>query len=381
MKKKTTLLTAILLAVMVLATGCGNNTAENAEQTTAAEAGGKNEALDSVDASKLVQLGDYKGLSISVNATAVTEEALEDAIKDALMSEATLVDAGDGPVKDGDTVNIDYEGKKDGVAFDGGTAQGYNLVIGSGSFIDGFEDGLIGAKKGETKDLNLTFPADYHSADLAGADVVFTVKVNSISENEVPELTDEIAQKLNPDTKTAEEYKKYLEETMKEANEDVARNDAYSNLLSQVAQSSSVVSGNDIPSGLIDAIVESEKATFEATLQMYGTDINGYLTSQGITEADYDAQVREYAHAVAKQELLIRALAQAEGIEVTQADVDQQYEDMYKEYGYDSAESFKSAVAEQKGEDTFRDAVLTRKVEEMLFKYANITNPENMDWD
>ena len=379
MKKRTAYL--LILSLILSLTGCGGTggSAGNAGGAAAASQS-ENSTLDTADLSKLVTLGQYKNLELSVNSAKVTQEDIDAQIENALSSEAEQVEVTNRAVKEGDIVNIDYEGKKDGVAFDGGTAQGYDLTIGSGTFIDGFEDGLIGAKIGDTLDLNLTFPENYGAAELAGQDVVFTVKVNSIKEEKLPELTDELAKKINPEVKNVDEFKAYIKDSLEQAAIDASRNTAYSQLLNMVDASSQVVSGDEIPSGILNEIIEAEKSSFETMIKAYGMDLESYLSSQGLTEEEYNEQIRVYSESVARQKLLVRALAKAENIEVNENDLKEQYENYAQEYGYSSADEFKKAVEQQDGVETFKEAVLTRKVEEMLFANANITNPEEVIW-
>ena len=378
MKKK---LAYFITAALILSlTGCGGSQSVADSSVSAAATQDVNVTMDTADLGKLVKLGQYKGLEISVNSAKVTQEDIDAQIENALSSEAEQIEVTDRPVKDGDIVNIDYEGKKDGVAFDGGTAQGYDLAIGSGTFIDGFEEGLIGAKVGETRDLNLTFPENYGAAELAGQDVVFTVKVNSIKEEKLPELTDALAKKINPDVKTADEFKAYIKDSLEKAAIDASRDAAYSQLLNMADASSEIVSGDNIPSGILNEVMEAEKSSFESMIAAYGMDLDSYLSSQGLTEDEYIEQIRVYSESVARQKLLVRALAEAEKIEVSDSDLSEQYKNYAQEYGYSSADEFKSAVEEQNGVDTFREAVLTRKVEEMLFENAKITNPEEVIW-
>ncbi|MBR1876465.1 MAG: FKBP-type peptidyl-prolyl cis-trans isomerase, partial [Lachnospiraceae bacterium] len=213
---------AVLMAVLVLlCTGC----TEEAQ------------TIGSVDVSKYVTLGEYKGLTMSENDITVSEGDIEAAVLNDLEAMAEKKSVDDRPVIDGDIVNIDYKGTKDGVAFDGGTGN-YDLEIGSNSFIEGFEDGVIGMKIGETKDLDLTFPEDYSAEDLAGQDVVFEVTVNSISENVVPSIKEDgvlekLAKKYDEDFNEVDDYLGYIKDTLEKANEEAALTETRIDLLQQ----------------------------------------------------------------------------------------------------------------------------------------------------
>ena len=363
--KYTVIATALCTLFIFAVTGCS----KNAGNTGNKEAQG-GDSLENMEFDKLVKLGDYKNLSVTLDDTSISDEEIEEALKEALYSKKTTETVTDRPVENGDTVNIDYEGKKDGVAFDGGTAKGYDLTIGSGTFIPGFEEGLIGAKTGETKDLNLTFPENYQSADLAGQDVVFTVKVNSIKTDVYPELTDELAKELDSKVSGAKEYRENLENNLKKVKEDSALTKAYSDLLSKVRDNSEIASGKDIPEWMIEENKKAQKESFERSLEMYGMDLETYLKQQGMTEENFDETLEAYAETEAKEQLLIYALAKAENITISEADIEAQYEKDADTYGYSSAEEFKEAVKAQGAENTFKEATLTRKVEEMLYSYA-----------
>ena len=236
--RKAALAAACAALFGTFAVGCGKAETDPAE--TAQESAGESAAEEGTDAgmedygpeaylsgitvSDYVTLGEYKGVKVSVDAAVVTDEYLDSYIDYVLQSNMLTTQVTDRPVQEGDIVNIDYEGKIDGVAFDGGTAQGYDLAIGSGSFIDGFEDGLIGAETGETRDVAVTFPEDYHGTDVAGKDAVFTVTVNSISVETLPELTDEFVQGLGVGAETVEEYRQYAYDLLME--EQQANHDA-----------------------------------------------------------------------------------------------------------------------------------------------------------
>ena len=163
-----------------------------------------------------VQLGDYKGLEIEKQSSELTDEEVQESIDHQLGHLAEMVVKEDGAVEDGDTVNIDFDGYVDGEQFEGGQADGYDLEIGSGSFIPGFEEQLVGVKAGEEKDVNVTFPEEYHAEELAGKEATFKTKVNEIKFKDVPELTDEIANELDAEANTVDEYKENLRKRLAE---------------------------------------------------------------------------------------------------------------------------------------------------------------------
>ena len=208
MKKK--IIAALVgICTVVVMTGCGNKGISNDKIT----------------------IKQYKGLEVEkVDPVEVTDTDVEDSINSTLQTKSTQNDITDRPAQEGDVVTIDYEGKKDGVAFDGGTAQDQQLELGSGSFIDGFEDGIVGHNIGETFDLNLTFPEDYKSEDLAGQAVVFTVTLDKISEVIVPELTDELVAELSESAKTIEDYKKEVKEDLETSNKQAAESEQQQNV-------------------------------------------------------------------------------------------------------------------------------------------------------
>ena len=361
--KKTCFLLATVMAASVIMSGCGSE-----------------KDIWSLDASKYVTLGNYKGLSVSVDDTTVTDEEVGETISSNLAADGTMTAVTGRPVQEGDTVNIDYVGTKDGVAFDGGTAEGYDLEIGSGTFISGFEDGLIGHEIGEKVSLNLTFPENYSAEDLAGQDVVFDVTINSISENVIPKLDDAEAKKLDDEVSTKEEYIEKIRKNLEESKQASARTSAYADLLEQAEDNAQIVSGNKLPSWLIDSISKQEKSNFESNLTAYGMTVDDYLANVGMTESDLDAEIKTYAENYAKQELLVHAIAQAEGIEVTDEDLQDAYEEYADKYGYDSADEFLSALKEHDSEETFKEATLTEMVEKFLFDNAEIENPEMVTW-
>ena len=239
MKKKTYLVILALCAAMAM-TACGTSAGQKEETKSTAESQDTADEKDSKaadsaesdsdkestgtvsgdtrlvsvdDVSKYVTIGQYKGLSLDKTVEAVTDDMVDGRIKEELQNKAEEVT--EGSVQNGDVVTINYVGTKDGVAFDGGTATDAQLTLGSGQFIDGFEDGVVGHNIGDTFDLDLTFPENYGNEDLAGQAVVFTVTLKGISQTDVPELTDEFVQSVSDTSKTVEEYKKEIKKSLK----------------------------------------------------------------------------------------------------------------------------------------------------------------------
>ncbi len=336
--------------------------------------------LSKIDAKKYVTLGEYKGLEVTINDTTVSDGEVDEAVNSALSAKATKEPVTDRAVQDTDTVNIDYVGKKDGVAFDGGTASGYDLTIGSHTFIDGFEDGLIGAKTGEKRTLNLTFPENYSSEELAGKDVTFDVTVNYISANVVPELNDAVAKELDSTVSSAEEYVQKKRESLEKSKSDAAKSAAFKDLLTQVQQASTIVSGDEIPKWLVEKNTETEKKGFEASLAMYGLDMETYLKQYGMSEDEFDAQVKEYAATEAQQQLLVEALAQAENIKLDADYVKTKLKEDADKYGYENVDDFEKLLSSQGAADSYRISLLSELVEDMLLKNAKVTNPEMVNW-
>ena len=359
MKKTMTRIIAPLLAAAML-TACGS-----------AAAPAESFDLASADLSKIVTLGDYKNLAVTVTEkTAVTDEDVQseyDAKVSEIQSEGEQIT--EGTVKDGDTVNIDYEGKKDGVPFQGGTAQGYQLVIGSGSFIPGFESGLIGVNVGETVDLNLTFPKDYHTEDLAGQDVVFTVTVNSIVKS-IDEVTDAQAGQIAEGATTLEEAKTKIRE---ELENNAEKN--YQELLSNTIQNElvNVSEFRKVPEGLARTCADLLMNEYTNLAAGYGMSVQAYAANvYNLDTATFNARVQEWGEDAAKQAVVYQALANAEGITVSDAEVQTQLAAVRDENEYYGGLTdllkFSGDAA------NVRTGLMMEKVNEYLKGVAKVTN-------
>lgn len=381
MKKR---IIVILCAAMFIlqVTGCGTketqkeSTAENTEETqTENMEDSKKLYFNEIDVDNDVVLGEYKNLEVVQNLTSVTEEDVEDYIQYMLsmstqQAEVTTRDV----IENGDIANIDYIGKKDGVAFDGGTAQGYNLTIGSGTFIPGFEEGLVGVKKGETVDLNLTFPENYQSADLAGADVIFTVTVNGIYEQVVPEFTDEFVANLAIEgVTTVEEYRVYAKKMMQESADATSKQNVQAQVMTIAAQNAQV---KEIPQELIDKFQNISMDNVNYQAMTYGMDLETFVSGYyGVSVDVFEEEMKTAATESAKQAMVCIKIAKEESIEVTEEEIDAKIEENYAGYGYESAETFKSTVDMEE----YKDSLLLNKVVDFLVENAKITQSENLE--
>lgn len=308
------------------------------------------------DALKYVDLGDYKGIEVSKAQIDVTDETLEMVLASELSQHTFQQEVTDRPAKEGDTVNIDYKGMKDGVAFEGGTAQGYDLTLGSGRFIDGFEDGLIGAETGQTLKLDLTFPDPYkYNPDLAGQPVVFEVTVNKITETITPELTDEYAAE-NSDYATAEEYREGLRDVMREQNKKNAVMDA----LTEQAKF------QEPPENLTayyqyDLI---QQTSYQAAAY-YGLSFEQFLEASEMTQEQYLASNASQIEENVRRDVLMEAVIASEKLELT----DQEFKDGVAEV----AESYgrtEDDVIDIIGEDVLRENFLWNKAIDLLAENA-----------
>lgn len=315
-----------------------------------------------------IELGQYKGLEIAKSAYVISEEDVQDELDTLASAYATNEKIEEGKVEKGDVVNIDYEGKKDGVAFQGGTAQGRDLTIGSGTFIPGFEDGLIGVSVGETVDLPLTFPKNYGHKELAGADVVFTVTVNYISRTVIPEVTDEFIKEISEGQyANLLEYRKALEEQMKSEYTEFYELQYYEDLLNQAIDNATVI--KDFPDSYLKEKTERMLVNARQYAVSYNLPFDQFLSEyMGLNKDEFNAQAIEYAAKAAKESMVVRAIAEAEGLTVTEEDITKAIQEYVNLGTYKSEEEFR-AQGESKMED-LKEYILTSKVEDFLAENA-----------
>ena len=269
-----------------------------------------------------VKLGEYKGLAYEVEETSVSEEEVEAELKRIQENFAELEVKEDGEVENGDTAVIDFEGFKDGVAFEGGKGENYPLEIGSNSFIPGFEEQLIGMKKEETKDINVTFPENYQAAELAGQPVVFKVTVHEIKAKVLPELNDDLAKDVNaPDVETMDDLKALIRKNQEEQKQQNAENEATNKLISTVVDACEV----EIPEVMIKNETDDMIQDYANRLQQQGISLTQFFQITGQSEETLREQMAKDAESKVKLRLVLDAIATQENLEVGEEDIDTEY--------------------------------------------------------
>ncbi len=399
--KKKYILFAVFMATVTVLSGCTKKTAQDeaatSESTQAAaettesgtDAGESSSSIDvsnlktttllDVDLDKLVTLGEYKGIEVVLSKKEVTDEDVESSLKSGYQANPLMKEVTDRAIESGDTANIDFEGKYADTkeAFDGGTSQGYNLKIGSGSFIPGFEDGLIGVKVGETVDLDLTFPENYGSANLAGKDVIFTVKVNSIK-TAAEEPTDEWVESLGlEDAKTLDEYRAHLKKELEQDAEDQYNEELKNTAVSQAVDSSTV---DNIPEELYNryfVMVYNSVNSYVQQMQMlYGAQVTVEQYVENIMQSNgISGTAEDYLSDVANQQtrrcMVLQAIANKEGIEIPQETIDEYIQEDYDSYfyqSYDTVDAYKETVISE----DYREQIMAEKVADFLVENATV---------
>ena len=358
--KKLALMSMVVLATM---SACGVSKKSNTDSTDSTDAKTATEAKTDEKAPSdygSVELGDYIGVEIPNIDTSVSDQDVDAQINTELQQDPDKEQITDRAVQEGDTVNIDYTGTKDGVAFDGGSAKGYDLVIGSNNFIEGFESGLIGHNIGEDVQLNLTFPSDYNNKDLAGAAVVFDVKINSISVSKPATLTDEWVSKHTSGAQTTvdaykAEVKKQIEDQRKKSAE---QQDQY-NALTAVMKNSTY----KLNDKAVDYEYDSAMEPINNMIKQYGMTIEQYAQAYGTDEEGLKAKVREQAESVAKERVTIDAIYKKEKMSLK----DEDYQKIIEASGLTTT---KDELIKQYGKDKVEQAVKSYKVVNFLVEKA-----------
>ncbi len=286
-----------------------------------------------------VTLGEYKGLEAGKADTEVSESQVDEEMEKIRKRNARIVTV-ERAAQNGDTANIDYLGTVDGVPFDGGKAEGHNLVLGSGSFIPGFEEQVVGMTTGEEKDIDVTFPEQYHSEDLAGKAAVFHVKVNEIKEEQLPELDDEFAKDVS-EFDTLADYRAAVKGRIEVSQKDAAEADFQNKLIEKAGDNITA----EIPEAMIEEQIDSMIREYEQNLQMSGLNLQTYLQFMGQDMAAFRTTCRMTAERRVKTELLLDKIAEVEGIEVTAQEIEEEYQKVADQYDTDLS-VVKNAVPE-----------------------------------
>ncbi|MGN0386635.1 MAG: trigger factor [Lachnospiraceae bacterium] len=310
-----------------------------------------------------VTLGTYKGVKVEEADVAVTDEEVDAQIQTERENSARTITVEDRAVKAGDITTIDFEGFVDGVAFDGGKGTDYPLTIGSGSFIPGFEEQLIGAEIGKETEVNVTFPEDYHAADLAGKPAVFKCTVKAIQEKELPELDDEFASEVSA-FDTLEEYKADVKKTLEIKKADAAKSAKETAVIDAVIENATM----EIP----DAMVETEQRQmieeFAQRIQMQGLTMEQYMQFTGMTPQVMMEQTKPQALKRIQSRLVLEAVAKAENLSASEEDFEAEIKDMAEKYQME-ADKVKELLGE-KGKDQVYEDLAIRKAVEFLVAEA-----------
>lgn len=351
--KKSVKLMAAFLAVCLLA-GCGQEPAVT------------NSNLNEMKVDKYVTLGDYSNISISVAPVEVEQSQWDELTLAVYQSYVTEDNGGvtNRAVKEGDIVIIDYVGKKDGVAFEGGTASNADLTIGSGQFIDGFEEGLIGVMPGETVDLDLMFPESFRNEELAGQAVVFTVTVHFILPT-AEEMVDSVVAALGvPDVSTVEELRQYVYDYLQESADANYRYNVQNAIMEELLSQSVV---DELPESFVDSYHDGIYNSLTNVAYNYGVDAETYANAMGMTSEDY---VSHYSLLQARQDVLLQAIANKEQLQVSDEELQAKLEEEAAAVGTTIEELLGSYDREE-----YRNYVMSEKVMDFLIENADITVP------
>ena len=321
------------------------------------------------DVSKYVTIGEYKGLELTRTSQTVTDDDVQAEINYDLEDNGTEVQ--DGTVENGDTVTINFTGTIDGKEFDGGSAEDYELVVGDGEMIDGFEDGIVGMKSGETKELDLTFPDDYYEESVAGKAVVFKVTLQKFTRP--AELTDEWVAE-NTEYKTVDEYREAVKKQLEDTAVQTADYGLYSDAWNKVQAASEI---KDYPKEDVDAAKKSYQELNEKYVKDAGMEMADFLESQGMSEEDYESECQQYAESKVEQNLIVQGIMDAEGLSIDDEETQKLKDDLIEEYGFASIDE----MIETYGEQEVNESLALLRVERFIVDNANVTEVAGDDAD
>lgn len=322
-----------------------------------------------------VKLGEYKGVTAYCPAVEVEESEIDKRLENERKKLSRLVSV-ERPIEENDIVNIDYCGKIDGVAFEGGTGDNYDLTIGSKTFIPGFEDQLIGHQTGDEVEVKVTFPTEYHAEELAGKDAVFTTKINGVEVRELPELDDEFIKDISEDCDTVSQYRDQLRQQMQEDAEKRSDAEFTENALKQAVENAEI----EIPEIVIDTEMNRMVEEQRRRMQSMGLPLEQYLQYLNMDMHSFKMTLHEPALYRVRSELVIEKIAELENVEVTEADFEEQFEEMAKEFKRDLAE-IKETYDNESIREYLKQDIIRKKVSALVKEAAVKTDvkPETVD--
>lgn len=383
--KRSLKLGAVCLGMAVLLCTCGKGSTESTEAASSETETAQSEAVSETvaetedtnvypyeyDVESMVKLGEYKGLTYTETDVSVSDDEVESQINSTLTAHATAEQITDRAVEDGDTVNIDFEGKIDGKTFDGGTASGASLTIGSGTFIDGFEDGLIGVKPGDKTTLKLKFPDEYKTnTDLAGKDVTFDVTVNYIKGDDiVPELDDDFVKGLNiDDVSNVKEYRAYVKSQLQANKESEAEKSKQSELLQQAVDNAEI---KEIPEELVTQYATQYTDYYKQYASYFGLELSDFLTQyMNQTEEEFNQSAEDYGKERAGYMLVVSAIAKAEKV-----DVDALYDEKVAQYAEQSGYADAATLEKDYSKRYLNQIIINEEVQNILEENAKAVVP------
>lgn len=317
------------------------------------------------------ELGDYKNLVADDVKFEVTDEMVDERVNKERENNARIVSIEDRPVKDMDTVNIDFEGSVEGVSFEGGKSENYDLVVGSHTFIPGFEEQLIGKNIGDNVDVNVIFPEEYHSEELKGKEALFKVKINSIKEKQLPELDDEFAQDVS-EFDTLEEYRADIKKNLIESAERNALVQKQNNAIDALIESSNV----EAPESMVNEEVDKAFRDFADRIRQYNMELDNYFKMLNTTEEAVREQLKPEATKRANAELVIDAFAKLENIEVSEEEIDKEIDEFGKNMKIKDFEGFKKELKSGEGLEGITASLIRRKAVDHLVSLVKFQEPK-----
>lgn len=318
-----------------------------------------------------VKLGDYKGMSVSKQDTEVSDADVDAELENKRQQQAELVLKEDEPAAKGDTVVIDYVGTVDGEKFDGGSADNYSLELGSGSFIPGFEDQLIGHKADEDVNVKVTFPEDYHAKNLAGKEAVFNVKIHEVKEKQLPDLDDEFAKDVDEDVDTLDELKEKTKKQLQEQKEDAAKSAIEDEAIEAAVNNAEIA---DIPQAMLDQDTDHQVQQYLAGMQQQGINPQMYFQITGSSEDDLKKQFASDADKRVKTNLVLEAIVKDADLTASDDDIKKEISDLAKQFGMEE-----DAVEKSLTKDMLAHDIEIKKAVDLVADSAKQDKPAKKD--